>query len=449
MRNRCFVILVAIGLGILAFGCSRDSSSPADEASLPQADRTSEDQSAASDAEDTVATINGRPISRETYQDAVRDLTTRYEQAFAQMGQDIYEFLTGAEGRLRKLRLEAGALEQLLVIELFEQEAERRGIVIPQDRIDETFNAQLDTYLQALGVTQEAFAASLAEKGRTLEDYVEDGKRGAQLQLMIEEVQAAVAGSVEATDEEIAEYYASHRADYSVEERIRASHILVPTQEEAQEIFEDLALGERFEDVARAHSKDTGSAERGGDLGWFSRGELLDSAFDDAAFALSVGHLSRVVETQYGYHIILVTDRQEALEPNLADIEAEVREDAERAIAIERTTRWSDEAYAEASVALYLPLVDAQLTLWEDEDLGLEAFRTLFEADELDEPYLGYILGSIYESKMRQTSESGDLEAAEAARLDALSAYRAAQERAGEDPDIEQRIRILEATSIP
>jgi len=449
MRKRCCVILVAIGLGLLGLGCTRNSSSPADDALPTQAERTIEDRATALQGEETVATINGRSISRELYEDAIRDLLTRYEVGFAQMGQDVHEFLTGAEGRLRELRLEAAALEQLLIIELFEQEAEKRGISISSERIDELFDSQFNAYLQAVETTESAFAATLAEEGRTLDDFVEDGKRGARIQLMLEEVQAAVAGSVEATDEEVAAYFEEHRADYAVEERIRASHILLSTYDEAQEALESLEMGAEFSDVARARSTDTGSANKGGDLGWFARGELMDDTFDDAAFALDVGYLSGVVETRFGLHIILVTDRQEAIEPELADIEDQLRDDAERALAIERGADWSDQAYNTATVEVYVPLVAAQFALWEDEDRGLEAFKALFEADELDEPYLGYILGSIYESRMRAFSEAGDTGAAEAARVKALEAYKKTRERVTEDADVEQRIRVLEATSIP
>ncbi|MFC2099297.1 peptidylprolyl isomerase [Candidatus Bipolaricaulota bacterium] len=449
MRSRSFIIIVLLSLVLWTFGCSQGPAPDTDDERSPSALQTDQGPSTEPVAGDPVATVNGRPISREIYDDAVRDLVASYQDAFAQMGQDVHEFLSGAEGRLRELQLEAGALERLLIIELFEQEATRRDITIAPERVDALFNDQFAAYLESLSINEEQYAASLARGGRTLEDFVEDGKRGARLQLMMEEVQAAVAGPVETTDGQVAEYFATHRDDYSVEERIRASHILAATRQEAQEVLEDLVAGGRFADVAQARSTDTGNADRGGDLGWFGRGELMDAAFDDAAFALDVGHLSRVVETRFGFHLILVTDRQEAARPELADIEQQVRADTERALAIERGATWRDEAYADASIVVFLPLVDAQLKLWKSEDLGLETLKTLFDEDELDEPYLGYVLGSVYESKMRETSGSGDLAAAEAARQDALAAYRAALEEVGEDVDIEQRIRILEATRIP
>jgi len=448
MRSRLFIVVVIVSVVLLPLGCSRESTPVARDESSSSDMPADQDPLTEPAAEDIVATLNGSPISREVYDDAVRDLVASYEEAFAQMGQDVYEFLTGADGRLRELRLEAGALERLLIIELFEQEAERRGISIASERVNEAFGEQFSAYLESLSITEDDYAASLAAQGRTLEDFVEDGKRGARIQLMMDEVQAAVAGPLEATDAQIADYFEAHRDSYSVEERIRASHILVATRQEAQEILEELAIGARFDDVARMRSTDTGNSTNGGDLGWFGRGELMDDAFDEAAFALGSGHLSRVVETRFGFHIILVADRQEAVRPELVDIEEQVRTDAEWALAIERGSTWSDQAYANAAVVVFLPLIDAQLQLWKNEDAGLEAFQALLDQGEVDEPYLGYILGSIYESKMRQTSEDGDLPAAETARQAALEAYRAAFEEVGEDADIEQRIRILEATRI-
>jgi parvulin-like peptidyl-prolyl isomerase len=85
--------------------------------------------------------------------------------------------------------------------------------------------------------------------------------------------------------------------------KIRASHILLKTQEEAAEILQRLKNGESFEALARQYSIDKASGARGGDLGEFGRGDLRPE-FEEAAFKLKVGALSGVVQSPVGYHII-------------------------------------------------------------------------------------------------------------------------------------------------
>jgi parvulin-like peptidyl-prolyl isomerase len=92
--------------------------------------------------------------------------------------------------------------------------------------------------------------------------------------------------------------------------QIRARHILVETEDEANAVLERLNQGEDFATVAMEVSQDTLSAELGGDLGWFARGDMVPD-FEEAAFDLPVGEISDVVETTYGFHIILVEERDE------------------------------------------------------------------------------------------------------------------------------------------
>ncbi|MDX2175403.1 MAG: peptidylprolyl isomerase [Candidatus Sumerlaeia bacterium] len=91
-------------------------------------------------------------------------------------------------------------------------------------------------------------------------------------------------------------------ANYS---KVQASHILVETLAEAQDLREKIAAGADFGQLAAAHSN-CPSGEAGGDLGWFGRGMMV-RPFEEAAFALSVGQLSQPVQTDFGYHLIKLT----------------------------------------------------------------------------------------------------------------------------------------------
>lgn len=110
------------------------------------------------------------------------------------------------------------------------------------------------------------------------------------------------------TEEEVKKTYDAQAAKVPPEERARAQHILVATEKEAQDIKARLDKGEKFEDLAKKYSLD-GSKDYGGDLGYFTAGEMVPE-FSTAAFALKVGEVSQPVKTEFGWHIIKLEDRR-------------------------------------------------------------------------------------------------------------------------------------------
>jgi peptidyl-prolyl cis-trans isomerase C len=116
---------------------------------------------------------------------------------------------------------------------------------------------------------------------------------------------------VKVTPEEIAEYYEKNREQFTVPESVRASHILVSGDVEMQKVMEDLKAGMSFEDAAKKYST-CQSNEQGGDLGYFSKGDMVKE-FNDAVFALKVGEVtSSPVKTKFGLHLIKLVDKKEA-----------------------------------------------------------------------------------------------------------------------------------------
>lgn len=111
------------------------------------------------------------------------------------------------------------------------------------------------------------------------------------------------------SDQDVKEYYEKHKEDFTPTTQIRASHVLVKTEDEAKKVLERLKKGEKFGDVAKAVSIDSGSAKNGGDLGYFSKGQMVPE-FERAAASLDAGQVSIPVKTQFGYHIIKVTDKK-------------------------------------------------------------------------------------------------------------------------------------------
>ncbi|HWU40730.1 MAG TPA: peptidylprolyl isomerase, partial [Candidatus Acidoferrum sp.] len=104
------------------------------------------------------------------------------------------------------------------------------------------------------------------------------------------------------TDENVRKMYEENKPLFTTE-TVRVSHIMVKTAEEADAILKELQEGKDFAELAKAKSQDTGSAEKGGDLGELRHGQTVQE-FEDEAFHLKPGELSPVIKTQYGYHIL-------------------------------------------------------------------------------------------------------------------------------------------------
>ena len=140
---------------------------------------------------------------------------------------------------------------------------------------------------------------------------------------------AAMENNINITDVEIAQYYQDNKPQFTTQGQQRLAHIQVKTEQQAQELYQQLQNGANFADLAKNHSIDPTSAERGGDLSWVSAGEF-PKVFEDAANALAVGQYSQPVYLDNHYHIILVEERKEPqlqpLESVKAQIAAQIRQ---------------------------------------------------------------------------------------------------------------------------
>ena len=111
------------------------------------------------------------------------------------------------------------------------------------------------------------------------------------------------------SDAEAKKFYDAQVGNAKVEDEVRARHILVDSKEKARELFEKVAYGTDFAELAKQNSKDPGSKDQGGDLGYFSRGQMVPQ-FEEQAFKLQKGEVSQPFETQFGWHILKVDDRR-------------------------------------------------------------------------------------------------------------------------------------------
>ena len=131
------------------------------------------------------------------------------------------------------------------------------------------------------------------------------------------------------SEQEIRAAYDSRAAQYRVEEQRRASHILVKTKEEAEKLIAELKKNpNRFAELAKKNSQDPGSAEKGGDLGWFGRGMMV-KPFEDAAFKLGNNEM-QVVESEFGFHVLRVTGIMAGKQRAYEEVKKEIAEDVGR-----------------------------------------------------------------------------------------------------------------------
>jgi parvulin-like peptidyl-prolyl isomerase len=409
-------------------------------------------------AESIVAHVNGQPIAREALDQGTDAILAQYKNIYAQMGQNFQTLLAGADGFALLLGVQAQALERLTFTVIADAEVAERGLTVSADELNAEFETQYGSFLQSQGLTEEKLAELLLTQNTTLEAFKQGGRDSIENQLLMMKLQTAVAGPVELTSEEIQKYWDENRANYDQPEQLRASHILVKTEDEAKAILAELEIGGDFAKLAREKSTDTASAAKDGDLGWFGSGTMVQE-FEDAAFALEVGQRSGIVETQYGYHIILLTDRKDAVQPELAAIRDQVEADAKKEIVAERANTWYSEVMAAADVTVTDPLLNAARLQRVNIDLGLEAYESLWQAGTISEPYLPYIVGTLYENRIQTlTRTKTQLEAAETpdpakiaettaqiadAKAKALAAYRDAVARSGGDADVQARIDAL------
>ena len=209
-------------------------------------------------------------------------------------------------------RYRGEAIDQLVDDELLWQEAVRRGMTATAKQVDAAVAEARGRYPDA-----EEFARRLARAGLTEATYPEHARRQASIQNLLER---KVLPGVRVTDREVHAFYVENPDRFTAPEQVHARHILVqadlsaPAEERARarstagEILALLQGGADFETVARQRSQDP-TASQGGDLGWVARGKMVPE-FEAAAFALSAGQVSGVVETVYGFHVIRVEGRK-------------------------------------------------------------------------------------------------------------------------------------------
>lgn len=279
---------------------------------------------------DEAAIVNGESIPMSEFEE-------RYE-TLAENPQ-FQQQLEMDESGAMEAQIQSQVLTQLIHAELLRQAADEMGVDVDEDDLDEQRDL-LAEQVEAQGMDLEE---AMEQQGLEEEDLQEELRTVALQQAIIDELLAEEGG---VSDEDVAEFFEENQEQYQTAE---ARHVLTESEEEAEEARERIEDGEDFGEVAEDMSEDPGSAEEGGELEPFSPGEFQNPEFEDAVFEADEGDLVGPVESQVGWHVIEVL---ELVEPELADVEDEIREELEGSEEMEIFQSWFSERLQEAEVEI-------------------------------------------------------------------------------------------------
>jgi len=280
---RLIVLILAALAGGSALAQNAATGSDKPSAKPAAATAASKSATAAGDKSAVVATVNDKVITKATIDQFVQQITKQ-------------------PGQTDSPELRDKIKEQLIDREVFLQEAAKRGI---PDRPDVKF------------------AIDFVRKTAIIQGLFEDEAKKHQI-----------------SDQQIQAEYDKQKAIQGDKE-YHARHILVEKEDEAKEIIEQLKKGAKFEELAKK-SKDPGSGSRGGDLGWAGPGAYV-KGFSEAMVKLEKGKFTETpVQTQFGYHVILLEDVRETQFPSLEQVKGQITEaiqNRQRAVFVEDLKR--------------------------------------------------------------------------------------------------------------
>lgn len=243
------------------------------------------------------------------------------------------------------------ATDQAIGTKLLMDEANRRNAPVSESEIE----AQLDKVIEQVGGVDN-FKAALAQQNIDETAFRRQLEQGQRIDNLIQEAARNVS---DPTEKELKEFYEERKDDFKSAERVLAQHILISPDgtessskaealQKIEAIRERIVNGKAFADEAAEHSM-CPSGKEGGSLGWFGRGMMVPE-FDSSVFAMNVGDVSDVVETQFGYHLILKTDHEAAAEASYADSRDKVLELLRHSKRGEAITAFVDKLKADATI---------------------------------------------------------------------------------------------------
>ena len=262
---RRFAAIAGLFLGLLAPGCR--SGSPGGEGAGPA----------------PVAVVNGEPVSRAAFERELQQLR-----------------VGGGEGSGPTDQLKSSVLDDLVARTFLLQQARARGVAVSPEQVDRAFLALRAEYPGT------AFDDLLAQERISMADL----RARLRDQLTVEKLfRDEVFSRVQVSDEEVGRYFAEHSAEFDEPERVHARQIVVRTREEAAKLREEVRRKPASFAAVASRSSIGPEARRGGDLGWFGKGQGMPEVFD-VCFRMSPNAISDVVPSPFGFHVFQLIEKK-------------------------------------------------------------------------------------------------------------------------------------------
>jgi peptidyl-prolyl cis-trans isomerase D len=271
-----------------------------------------------------------------------------YRQFLASNGMTISEFEANVRKQIIMRKLQALAFESAIVTQgEIEAEYKRRKASMRFDIVR---------------FVADDFKSQAAPGDAAVRDYYEKNKaqfmapvRRAFELVVVDE--AKLGESIEAPESSLRQLYASQLDRWRQDERVHVRHILLKTNDQPKEkhaeirkkledILKQVKGGADFGEMAKKHSQDPGSASRGGDLDWVTKGQMVAN-FEKTSFSLQPKQISDIVETEFGYHIIQVLEKEPGRVKPFEEVKQELAMEAKRSQLYERMPALADQARAE------------------------------------------------------------------------------------------------------
>ena len=292
-----------------------------------------------------VAIVNGKKIPQERLEQKL----TLIKKRAASSGQQL------DENRLASIKEDM--VNNMVEKELLFQKSQELDISVETEAID----SQMQRFKQQFP-DEDQYKQQLSALGYSEDLLRSEIEKNMAIQKLIEE---EIASNIDITEEEIKAFYENNPEQFETKEQVKARHILIKTGEDADEAEKQAAKekikdlekrieeGEKFSEVAKEESE-CPSSKRGGDLGYFSRGQMV-KPFEKAAFSLAAGDVSDIVETRFGYHLIKTEDKKAASKKTFDEVQDQIKQQLEQQKVKEQLPKYVQNLKEKGDVEINMP----------------------------------------------------------------------------------------------
>jgi peptidyl-prolyl cis-trans isomerase C len=291
---------------------------------------------------DVVARVNGELVKKDELQLAISNIESRAGSAVPPDQRDtVYRQI----------------LDRLVGYRLLVQETRTRKIAAPPWDVDKRLSE-----IKGKFPSEQAFKDMMTQRGMTEDRLRQDTSETIAVNAMLEKEYESL---VAATDTEVRAFYDGNKPRFREEASVRASHILIRLDQNAdvatrtkaraqlEGIQAQIKKGADFATLAKQSSQDPGSAPNGGDLGFVSRGQMVP-AFEEAVFTTKVGQVSGIIETPFGFHLVKVAATKPAREVGFDEVKEQIREYLKQQVREQKSQSFIEQLKAKGKIEILI-----------------------------------------------------------------------------------------------